>query len=227
MIKLIDILKEIEQEQQVEEGKVGNFITGLGLTAATMLGGAKAQDKAPVDTKPGITQQIKTGTSVDGILGQFTSQFKFPGAFNITDDKRIDLGLERNKTLSTIRNFDKGKMKEWNKFVDWMKIAKIDGKEVSGNPILDKDSTIGVGVIDVYKKTPQGKGFWVKTGDDIEEVQDFIKAYRKYTIADWKLGDGTVDGGHSVITFGTQPMDPKNPEHLKRVNNNYMIWAKD
>ena len=227
MIKLIDILKEIEQDQQVEEGKVGNILTGLGLTAATMLGGVKAQNKAGIDTKPAISQQVKTGTSDDGILGQFTSQFKFPGAIRQLDDKQLDLGLEANKTLSTIRDFDKGKMKEWNKFVDWMKTAEINGKTISGNPVLDTDSTLGTQVIDAYKKTPQGKNFWVKTGDDIKEVQRFIKAYRKYTIADWKLGDGTVEGGHAIIDFGPQHMNPKNPEDVKRVESNYMKWAKD
>lgn len=173
------------------------------------------------------TKKAPTGTTVDGIIGQFTSQFKFPKAFDTTGGKRTDLGFEGNAALKKISNFDTGKMKQWNAFVDWMKTATIDGKKISGNPILDTDSTLGVEVLNTYKKTPQGKNFWVKNGDDVKEVQDFIKNYRVYTIADWKAGDGTVKGGHSLIGFGTDNMNPKDPKDVERVEQNYMKWAKD
>lgn len=224
MIKLSDLLKEVE-EAQVEEGRFGNIVTGLGMTAASVLGGgAKAQTKAPVDSKPATTQTVASkptamnpndpadvknvdsnymkwslGTSDDGILGQYTSQFKFPHARLKVDNKIINLGLKDNTTLDIISNFDKGKMDQWNKFVDWMEASKIDGKKISGNPELDKDPNIGLDVIDAYKETPAGKNFWVSGEDDIKEVQRFIKAYRDYTIADWKAGAKDPKGVHPDI----------------------------
>lgn len=71
MIKLIDILKEIEQEQQVEEGRLGNILTGAAMTAATMLGGAKGQTKAPVDKdKTPIEMSKFSEKSASTVLGQ-------------------------------------------------------------------------------------------------------------------------------------------------------------
>jgi hypothetical protein len=157
----------------------------------------------PADVKNVDSNYMKwvLGTSDDGILGQYTSQFKFPNARLETDNKIIQLGLEDNKTLDIISNFDKGKMNQWNKFVDWMVASKIDGKKISGNPELDKDSTIGMDVVRAYKETPAGKNFWVNDGDDIKEVQRYIKAYRDYTIASWKAGAKNLKGNYPGINL--------------------------
>jgi hypothetical protein len=210
---------------------VGNKLKKIGLSAALLAllaipSSTSAQKKAIDIAKAGTTQTIGQkevamnpndpadvknvdsnymkwvlGTSDDGILGQYTSQFKFPNARLETDNKIIQLGLEDNKTLDIISNFDKGKMNQWNKFVDWMVASKIDGKKISGNPELDKDSTIGMDVVRAYKETPAGKNFWVNDGDDIKEVQRYIKAYRDYTIASWKAGAKNLKGNYPGINL--------------------------
>lgn len=94
MIKLIDILKEIEQEQQVEEGKVGSIVTGLGLAAATMLGGAKAQTKAPADNaKPAVTRQA---TSLKGSPDVMKVQTALQNVRNVMIDqwKKGNMGIK-------------------------------------------------------------------------------------------------------------------------------------
>lgn len=170
---------------------------------------AQTTTQAPADMNPNDPADVKNvdsnymkwvlGTSDDGILGQYTSQFKFPHARLKIDDKVIQLGLKDNTTLDVISKFDKGKMDQWNKFVDWMVASKINGKKISGNPELDKDPTIGLDVINAYKATPAGKNFWVSGEKEIKEVQRFIKAYRDYTIADWKAGKQDPKGEHGGI----------------------------
>jgi hypothetical protein len=60
--------------------------------------------------------------------------------------------------------------------------------------------------------------FWVNDTNDIKNVQKVIKAYRLYSIANWKAGKEEIE------MSGTK-MDPKNPEHIKRVEKNYMLWC--
>lgn len=187
----------------------------------------KSQVQKLPNAQTALTKKAPTGTSVDSILGQYTSQFKFPHARLKVDKKIIDLGLEDNKTLDIISNFDKGKMDQWNKFVDWMKVSKLNGKTISGNPTLDADSDLGQQVIDAYRQTEQGENFFAKSLTDIAPVQKFIKAYRLYTVADWKLGDGEGKGGHTIIELGGTNMHPNNPADVKAVEDRYMRWAKD
>ena len=54
-----------------------------------------------------FTSKVKTGTSVDGILGQFTSQFKFPHAFDTTNSIKTDLGVEGNNALRKLTTISK------------------------------------------------------------------------------------------------------------------------
>lgn len=213
----------ILQDETLDEG-VKDSLKKLGLSAAIIgallatpsLGAAqkaavkdlKAQTSIttmnpsdPTDIKNVDSNYMKwaLGTSDDGILGQYTSQFKFPNARLKVDDKIIQLGLKDNTTLDVISNFDKGKMDQWNKFVDWMKASKVNGKTISGNPELDTDPNIGLDVINAYKETPAGKNFWVNGEKDIKEIQRFIKAYRAYTIADWRAGAKDPKGRHGGI----------------------------
>lgn len=181
----------------------------------------------PTTQTTATTKKAPTGTAVDGIIGQYTSQFIFPKAYDTINRKRIDLGFEGNEALKKISSFDKGKMQQWNNFVNWMKSVSIEGKKVSGNPILDTDPSIGMDALEMYKQTPGGKNFWVKDTNDIKAVQDFIKAYRVYTVADWKLGDGEGKGGHGTITLQGRHMRPDNPADVKAVESDYMKWAKD
>ena len=187
---------------------------------------AQVEDLAPTTT---TAAKVKTGTSVDGILGQYTSQFKFPRAYDTTKSGgRIDLGFEGNEALKQLTSFDTTKMNQWNHFVQWMKTHQIDGKVISGNPVLDTDSTLGWEIIDAYKAAKDGnKKFWVKDDHDLKTVQSLIKAYRTYTMADWKAGAKDpkkyMHGGIKL----DRPMDPNNPEDVKRVEVEYMRWARD
>jgi hypothetical protein len=142
------------------------------------------------------------GTTDDGILGQYTSQFKFPGSYKWTDPTTDTLVLHdtrSNAQLSKIGNLEQGKMEQWNAFAEWMKHTDINGKKISGNPALDVDSDLGQQVIDAYKQTKQGKNFWVSGEEDIKVVQRFIRAYRDFTIKDWKAGATNPKGGHTMI----------------------------
>ena len=100
MIKLIDLLKEVEA-QQVEEDWKSKLAGGM-MAAVSVFGSgdAKAQAKAPT----AVTQQVsKTdGTSVDGIIGRYTSQFRFPAAFmkDLNTGTVENLGVEGNEALS-------------------------------------------------------------------------------------------------------------------------------
>jgi hypothetical protein len=229
MIRLIDILKEVQQDQQVDEGWK-DVALRTAMTAASVFGGAKAQSKVPTD-KPAITT-TKQGTSVDGIIGQFTSQFKFPKAFDTTGGVITDLGFEGNTALRKLRSYSPAKMKQWNKFRDWMHTTVgPSGKVYAGDTAMDH-ANYSRAALDRYKKEVDPNFFikWLPTekkSADVEEIQDIIKAYRVYTVADWKSGDGTAKGGHSIIAFGPKHMDPKNPDDVKRVDSNYMMWAKD
>lgn len=256
MIKLIDVLREIEakvakitadlspeelekyhkaveilQGETLDES-VTTALKKLGLNAAIIAAlmvtpELTSAQKAPVQSiakeVPGAdAKKSPTGTSVDGILGQYTSQFKFPKSFvhDLNTGAIVNAGFTGNKLLKRVQDFDTVKMQQWNDFVDWMKASKIGGKTISGNPVLDTDSTLGAEVLRVYRNTPEGKNFWVKDGGDIKKVQSFIKDYRKVTVADWERGAGKIE-------LSGQDMDPKNPEHVKRVQANYMKWAKD
>ena len=61
MIKLTDLVKEIQEEQQMKEGWK-DIALGTAMTAATMLGGgnASAQKSMPVDNKPAISQTAQS-----------------------------------------------------------------------------------------------------------------------------------------------------------------------
>lgn len=67
-------------------------------------------------------------TGIDGILGQVTSTFLFPGSyFTHIDGKHIgpryDTGLEGNGGFEGMISINQ--MKEWNVFVDWMKTTSF------------------------------------------------------------------------------------------------------
>jgi hypothetical protein len=246
MIKLADLLKEIQEERQsiaeIEE-LLGRSLTeaeleelnlkraarnlgaGLAFTAATLGGGAKAQSKIPTD-KPAITvSDTRTGTDVDGINGYFTSQFEFPTAFmhDINSNKILDLGIQGNEVTKIINStgLSVKQMGEWNNFVKWMKSKGYSGTKQMNNIKFNEK------VLDEYKQ--KNPGFWVKDGKDIEKIQTVLKAYRLYTIASWKLGVKQavkLNFQPVDIQMSGKAMDSTNSEDVKRVESNYMLWAK-
>ena len=92
--------------------------------------------------------------------------------------------------------------------------AKAQSKIPTDKPAITQQASVG----NINPK------FWVQTTDketnpDIQKIQQVIKAYRLYTIERWKLGD------KSQITMGKDTMNYKNPEDIKRVESNFMLWC--
>jgi hypothetical protein len=231
------------QEYALSEDKitdVANKLKKLGLSAAltTLLAISspaqqKAVDLAKAQAPTAQTSQTKVGTEKDGKYGQYTSQFRFPGASII--DKltgtKTDLGLEGNNALKQLKSFGTDKMKVWNKLTDFAETHTINGKKIFGNSDLDKDPDLRQQVLDAFNASPEGKGSWIKGPKDVEEAQVAMKAYRIARIEDWKAGANDVEKGlkntHGSITMSNDEMDPTNPDDIKRVESNFMLWAKD
>ena len=285
MIKLIDLLKEVEGEQnlspedkkkleqakallatldQVQEDTlsedkitdVGNKLKKLGLSlglltllAASSPAQQKAIDmakaKAPTsqtttdykakanaimgtrDMDPNNPDDVKRvdtgymkwvlGTSDDGILGQYTSQFMMPGTWAWKGDNALaKQGIETNKKLLQLSGLSVKQMEDWNKFVEWMKKdgkitiptkediklkRKPTPKPISGHSGLDSDPSIGQDVIDYYRSLPGNEDFFVKGEKEIKQVQQNIIAYRAQTVADWKAGKDDPKGVHPGIVM--------------------------
>jgi len=96
----------------------------------------------------------------------------------------------------------------------------MNGKKIAGNPELDKNSDLGIQVINAFNQTPEGKVSWIKDTNDIKTAQKAMKAYRVARIESWKKGEST-------ITMSGQGMNFNNPDDVKRVDSNFMLWAKD
>ena len=254
MIKLITLLKEIEAEQSaianltpeekdkyeqalallqkdtIDEG-LKDSLKKIGLTAAVVLallstpGISQAQKDQLKDIAPTEMTSTRVGTQVDGLNGMFTSQFLFPTAFlkDLNSGKVQNLGYEGNQALQKINEsgITVKQMGEWNNFVSWMK-----EKGYSGDKQMDH-AKFSNKVLEEYRA--ENPNFWVKGPEDIKKVQDCIKSYRTYTIGVWKLGvNGAVKKGFKPmnIEFGSQTMDTTKSEDVKRVEDNYMKWAK-
>ena len=225
MIKLMPIVEQLQQEQ-LDEAGVKDIALGAAMAASSIFGGAKAQSKIPMD-KPSITvSDTATGTQVDGKNGKFTSQFAFPKAFliNLNTGKIKNLGLDGNDILQQINKAKVSvqQMAEWNNFVKWM-----SSKGYSGSSKMDH-TKFSENVLEQYRK--ENPNFWIKDSNDIKKIQDVIKAYRKYVIAVWKLGeDGARKKGFTTaadIELGGIEQDSTNPEEVKQVELRFMPWAK-
>jgi len=249
MIKLTDLLLEVKlspedqeqfkqalvilQDETLEEG-VMDKLKKLGLSAAVIAALlaspqlSQAQKSTVGDLKAQTTMTTsteRTGTDVDGINGLYTSQFKFPTAFlrDLNSNKIINLGIQGNNVLKIINNtgISVKQMAEWNNYVKWM-----EGKGFSGNKKMD-NIQFSENVLEQYKQ--ENPGFWIKDSSDIKKIQTVLKAYRLYTIGVWKLGVQTAvkqGFGPVGIELSGQEMNPTSPEDVKRVENNYMPWAK-
>ena len=250
MIKLMDLLLEVKlspkeqeqykqalailQDETLDEG-IKDSLKKLGLSAAVITALmaspqlSAAQKSAVSDLKSQITMTAKsdtsTGTDVDGINGYFTSQFRFPKAFlkNLNTGKIKDLGYKGNEALQKINKsgITVTQMAEWNNFVTWMESKGYSGSRQMDHTKFSED------VLKEYKQ--ENPGFWVKGSKDIEKVQECIKGYRDYTIGIWGLGiDGAIKKGFEPvkITMSGTETNSANPKDIKRVESNYMLWAK-
>jgi len=255
MIKLMDLLLEVklspeEQEQYkqalailqdeiLDEG-IKDSLKKLGLSAAVIMAlmaspqlssaqkdivsDLKAQTTITTPTTTTVSD-TRTGTDVDGINGYFTSQFEFPTSFlkNLNSGKIKNLGYEGNEALQKVNEagISVQQMAQWNNFKKWMVSKGYSGTKKMDNVKYSTEK------LEEYKQ--ENPGFWIKDTNDIKKVQTVIKAYRLYTIGVWKLGyDGALKNGFNPIDIkmGEERMNPLSPEDVKRVNSNYMPWAK-
>lgn len=223
----------ILQDETLDEG-IKDSLKKLGLSAAVIAALmaspqlSSAQKSIVQDLKGQTTMTAKserTGTDVDGINGYYTSQFQFPTAFmhDLNSNKILDLGIQGNEVTKIINStgLSVKQMAEWNNYVKWM-----ISKGFSGNKQMDRIG-FSENVLKQYKQ--ENPGFWVKSSDDIKNIQTVLKAYRLYTIASWELGikQAIKMGFKPVdIQMSGKAMDPSNPEDVKRVESNYMLWAK-
>lgn len=222
----------ILQDETLDEG-IKDSLKKLGLSAAVIaalmaspqLSQAQKDVVGDLKAQTTMTTTTRTGTDVDGINGLYTSQFSFPKAFlkNLNTGKVSDLGLDGNKALQKVNEsgLTIQQMAEWNNYVKWMQ-----SKGFSGNKKMD-NIEFSENVLEQYKK--ENPGFWVKDSNDIKKVQTVLKGYRLYTIGVFKLGvDTAIKKGFNPVGIelsGTE-MNPSNPEDVKRVEANYMPWAK-
>jgi len=80
---------------------------------------------------------IQEKTDVDGLNGEFTSKFQFPGAFlkDLNTGNIKSLGLEGNEVLQLFNKsgLTTQQMAEWNQFVKWMVEKKYAGDKKMNN----------------------------------------------------------------------------------------------
>lgn len=224
MIKLIDLIKEIEQDKLDELG-FKDVALGAMMAASTI--GAKAGTTSNTPIKQQTTQtsqdSSRTITPVDGIIGSITSQFKFQnpnrtlttmsaatkGKPSVATTKVTPMGFEEiQKFLNT--PISPGQMKEWNAFVDWMKSKSYSGSTKMDHNDFDKD------VIAQYKDEVN-PNFWINNSDDIKRVQQAHKDYRENTIKTWKIGKMSIELNGEKMVPGKDDV---------RVDKEYLNLAK-
>jgi hypothetical protein len=192
------------------------------------------------NSTPNSNQNNKReGTDVDGINGEYTSQFLMPEAFSKlivelngkpTDVVSRALGIPGNSVLISIAqnlNLTSTKMLQWNAFRQWMVDNGYSGSKSMNSKPYSKE-------VWVKFKTKTYPNFWINynrpdnTSDDIRTIQNALKIYRAYLINEWKTKPPAYRPG---IKFknpdGSEYIsDPKKPEDVKRVDENFMPWAK-
>jgi hypothetical protein len=232
MIKLLDILKEVQskdltpQEQDIVDDILGGLDEGAfdsvlekakkyakkGLLTASIMAALLA---APTLTKAergqlqALTPDTTTtrtdsskGTFVDGVIGRFTSRFKFPRYIGPKSSEFIP-------DYVNISAITPQQMQEWNEFVDWM-----DTQGYKGDSTMDRSDKSLV-VLGQYRK--DNPSFWVKGPEDVKKIQSYIKIFRIDSLKKWKAGNSKIDGyEYSKIT----------PEQRVDIESRYMPYAK-
>lgn len=198
------ILSYKDYNQEINEGWRENLFAGaISLISLTGRLDAQSTNKTPTT----IDTTVRKGTQVDGIIGEFTSIFRFPGllygdankpGFNFRDEDFIQLGIEKNSNLKSLSELTTQQMNQWNDFRDWMA-----NKGYSGNKDMNHKK-FSQAVLDEYKMIK--KDFWVKSEEDVKKVQKSIKGYRVYSVERWKSGKGSIslDNGKTTIPWSQQ-----------------------
>jgi hypothetical protein len=188
----------------------------------------------------------RVGTDVDGIVGEFTSRFIFPGGFIEyysytlvngikTDEKtRIEGSVNPSSNaglVEKIKQFDLTiqNLTDWNTYQKWLKDNNYAGiKDMNKIPYQYE-------VYQKYKKV--NPNFWVKyiessgqhddkTSNDVRKLQRLMKVYRMWVINRWKSNKHLLEIHLSVNGVETN-MDPTKPEDIARVEIEFMTWARD
>jgi len=233
MIKLLDLIKEISQqpltpkEQQIvddillslHEGEGNSFLDKVkeyakkGAITATILTALMASPQISKAQKDQINNIVNTsvsiprnGTQVDGINGQFTSQFKFPNSYlkDLNTGKTDTLNRKNIKPFAPTITVKQ--MAEWNNFVEWMKQKGYSGNNKMDNISFSND------VLEEYKK--ENPNFWVNSSNDIKSIQSSIKSYRQYIIDQWEKGKANITIGGKDLKPGVDTTE------------RFMAWAK-
>lgn len=233
MIKLFDLIKEIHhqqltpKEQQIvddillslDEGTLDNFKQKIkdyakkGAITASILTALMASPEITQAQKDQINKIVNTsistprnGTQVDGINGQFTSQFKFPDSYlkNLNTGKTDTLNHSNIKPFA--KNISTTQMENWNSFVDWMKRKGYSGNEKMDHISFSND------VLEEYKE--ENPNFWVNSSNDIKSIQISIKNYRQFVVNQWEEGKAKITIGGRDLKPGIDTLD------------NFMAWAK-
>jgi hypothetical protein len=230
MIKLLDILKEVQskdltpQEQDIVDDILGGLDEGAfdsvlekakkyakkGLLTASIMAAllaaptlSKAEKGQLQALNPDTTTTASDptkGTFVDGMIGKFTSRFRFPILKN-------DNTFLPDNTNSVAINATE--MQQWNDFVDWM-----DTQGYKGDSTMDHTKK-SLEVLNQYSN--QNPGFWVKSPEDIKKIQRYIKAYRIYSLQRWKRGENKAgDTEYAKLT----------PAERVDLESRFMSYAK-
>ena len=204
-------LDEFSLNQELDEGWKENLMIGA-FTVLSLIGGkAHAQEQDQLVEKPKIATSGRIGTQVDGIIGQFTSQFKFPDFYLDDEPHKIfkDFDIEGNKIMMNIINkrLSVKHMHDWNDYTEWLK-----SKHYAGDPKMDhfeySNKTLGE-----YKKDVDPE-FWIKSESEIKKVQAAIKDYRVFVVNMWKSGKTEIK------------INGKYVKYSKDADKYFMTWAR-
>ncbi len=255
MIKLMDLLLETQltepdqekfnqalailKDDTLDEG-IKDKLKKLGLSAtiiAALLASPQLTQaqKAPLQqlaNQPSITQTIRTGTSVDGIIGQFTSQYKIPlnridtlklvQKFNgkiIKKETKVEKSINELVTNITSKyNLTISQIQEWNGFIEYLQTQGL-----SGNSSMDKTGK-DLEILKQYKKEVN-PDFWINTSSvenkekDIKKIQGALQEVRVMFIKLWKEGEIGLEVKGKVRNVN-------NPSDVLIVEKDFMPIAK-
>ena len=205
---------------EINEGWKEALLAGAILLSTTGKGASKTIDVTKNDADTTLSSK-KIGTSVDGIIGEWTSKFIFPGSSfreiekvigKTVKDTTVNTGIEGNNLL--MKKFSRigaEDMKAWNDFVEWMKT-----KGYSGNPQMNHRK-FSETVLAEY--TADNPDFWVKDSNDVKIVQRVIKAYRADIIAKWK--NTIIDDKGRMIGLKDKTIG----EGYVKINDKCILWS--
>jgi hypothetical protein len=223
----------ILQDETLDEG-IKDKLKKLGLSAtviAALLASPQLTQaqKSPLEdlakqTTTTVTPK-RVGSSVDGIVGEYTSRYMFPlkSSDTLTSVTKLNGEViassqtgEKTAHKMTIATAAKhglsiDQMKQWNNFIQWMK-----SKEYAGSSKMN-NTAYSWGIVDEYVADGH-PDFWVEDEDDVKAVQAALQEERAKIIEQWKAGGKGAPG----IKIGGKVMNPNNPEDVATVEKEFM-----